>query len=317
MNTINSIKSEQPETTMGVFRTQNLMWKRGRGGQKYLSLELEDATGVLTAYSLISDQQCKDALVQNKRMLCRIRLHYRSTGIIAEILSATAWVSGATNPLTLIPQRRCPIPDALLKLSEFREKLSNHHLQHFVDRVLQQDDIAFSFISAPASLNHHHNEPGGLLVHSLECAEIVGRLGSEHQAILELGQVAALFHDIGKIKTLTHQMKRTQLGFVVDHNALALEILAPALSQLERRWPDGATTLRYLLTWHHHPKPGTPLMVMAEVVRSADRISSGQSIQDKAFSEAMPWQNGAKLMDLPNPQRFWRPRQLPQQEVRS
>ena len=39
--------------------------------------------------------------------------------------------------------------------------------------------------------------------------------------------VAALFHDVGKIFTLTHRMWRTFLGAAVDHDKLTLEVLAP------------------------------------------------------------------------------------------
>lgn len=317
MKTINRILESACEDTLGAFRLQAVKKIKGRSGKAYLSCRLEDATGVLPAMARFDHRVDKDALVSGKRMLCQIRLHYRDGEPLAEILSATQWVAGLTNPVALLPQSSCPQPDSLLDLVNFRESLASKALQAFIDTVLQQDSIALPFISAPGSLNHHHSEPGGLLQHSLECSDIVGRLGSDQSELLELGQVAALFHDIGKIKTLTNEMERTQLGYVVDHNALTLEMLAPALVQLEKRWPDGATALRYILTWHHHPKPGNPLMVMAEVVRSADRISSGQSIQNKAFANALPWQQGAKIESLPYPQRFWRPRHLPQSEARS
>jgi len=322
MKTIQSITEQLnnnngQDEALGAFRVKEIKRKTGRNGKPYFAMRLEDATGSMPAIARIHNSYLtKDALVSNKRMLCQLRLREHQGEVWAEMLSATQWVPGLSHPIGLLPYSQCPIPDALKTLLTFRDNLAGRYLQQFVDTVLLNDGVSIPFISAPASLNHHHAMPGGLLIHSLEVAEIVNRLGADQQDLLELAQVAALFHDIGKIKTMNATMKRTQLGFVVDHNALTLEILAPALSQLEKHWPDGATTLRYLLTWHHHPKPGTPLMVMAEVLRAADRISTGQDIQNKAYSNALPWQQGAKIESLPYPQRFWRPRHPVQMAVR-
>lgn len=143
----------------------------------------------------------------------------------------------------------------------------------FVASVLADDSIAFAFVSAPASLNHHHNYPGGLLAHSLECFQMVERHHEFTRDHYEVGLVAALFHDIGKILTLTHEMKRTSLGSSVDHDKLTLETLAPYLKELDRQWPQGAAELRYLLTWKAGRR--VPDFDMADLVSCCDRVSAG------------------------------------------
>jgi len=304
------------DNVIGAYRVKDPRRTHDKKGQGYLVMALEDATGSIQAYSTLKPGLHKDLFVDNKRMLCTVNTLDHKGKRVAIINRAVNWVSGTSSPTALIPISQCPCPDALTQLNTFRNNLESSHLKNFMERVLADDSLAYSFVSSPASLNHHHNHPGGLLVHSLEVVEIVKRLGAEQQDLLEMGLVAALFHDIGKIRTLSAQMKRTQLGYVVDHDALTLEILGPALSQLERRWADGATALRYLWTWQKQNKCGTPLMVMAEALRSADRISSGQDVQQRAFDKVPPWQQGAKLDTLPMPQRFWRPRHPVQTEVR-
>jgi 3'-5' exoribonuclease len=82
------------------------------------------------------------------------------------------------------------------------ERLSNNAIRGFVESVLADDEIAFPFISVPASRQHHHSIAGGLLQHSLECVIMVSRFIEFPNIELELGIVGALLHDIGKIRTL-------------------------------------------------------------------------------------------------------------------
>ena len=105
----------------------------------------------------------------------------------------------------------------------------------------------------------------------------------KHQQFLlqdyELGLVAALFHDIGKILTLTYEMNRTSLGRGLDHDKLTLEVLAPYLKQLDRDWPEGARQLRYLLTWKLNQR--IPKFNMADLVACCDRLSTGLDMEKK------------------------------------
>jgi 3'-5' exoribonuclease len=182
--------------------------------------------------------------------------------------------------IRLIPQTICPLPWLLPTLQSVVNQISIAPLQRFVEEVLANDGISFAFVSAPASLNHHHNYPGGLLVHSLDCVSMVKKHREFEQESYELGIVAALFHDIGKVLTLTYQMERTSLGQSHDHDKLTLEVLAPYLKRLEAEWPQGARELRYLLTWKI--KKPVPHYNMADLVTCCDRISSGLDLQKRA-----------------------------------
>ncbi len=96
------------------------------------------------------------------------------------------------------------------------------------------------------------------------------------QESYELGLVAALFHDIGKILTLTPQMTWTSLGTCVEHDKLTCEVLGPALQQFQEQWLEGAKELRYLLGWK--AKSAIPHYNMADLVACSDRISAGLDI---------------------------------------
>lgn len=157
--------------------------------------------------------------------------------------------------------------------------MPNEILKKFILRVLNDRSIAKNFSEAPASLNHHHAFPGGLLVHSVD---VSWQVFNHHKIPVQeryLGIVAALLHDLGKIRTLSADMRRTQLGVLVDHEQLTLEVLSPHLSWLDKKDPRLSSALRYLLSWKPRGFDRIPKFEVYEVIRMADRVSAGSSIQ--------------------------------------
>lgn len=79
-------------------------------------------------------------------------------------------------------------------------------LQRFVSYWSTQPEQFNAFITMPASYQDHHAFPHGLLVHSLEVAELAysNALRLHHSAKeCQLALIAGLFHDLGKIYSQT------------------------------------------------------------------------------------------------------------------
>lgn len=266
--------SRQPENPIsGLYRLRNPLRRTTRRGRPYLRVQLEDMNGSLYGY-LWKDELENGGLRDLSPVYIEGRLRRRSDGPVVDLDAIRQ--HRETDPaavVRLIPQSICPVPWLMPVLQVAVGRITIAPLAKFVAAVLADDSLAFAFASAPASLNHHHNYPGGLLAHSLECFQMVERHHEFARAHYQIGLVAALFHDIGKILTLTHEMKRTSLGNCVDHDKLTLETLAPYLRELDRQWPQGATELRYLLTWKIGRR--VPDFDMADLVSCCDRLSAG------------------------------------------
>lgn len=209
-----------------------------------------------------------------------------------------------TNAAALIPMSACPLPEELAALTRLVEAIQTPALKAFLNQLLSEPAIAGPFVAIPASRQHHHAYPGGLLAHSVDCARLAGQMLTDRpQAETELAWVAALLHDIGKIRTLAGDGRRTPLGFTVDHDALTLEILAPGLSGLEQAWPEGAIALRTLLQGRANWRGQAPRYPVCEAVRAADRLSAAQDAADQAFAGTADWRN---LSDPLGGDRYWR-----------
>ncbi|NOT13094.1 MAG: HD domain-containing protein [Methylococcaceae bacterium] len=155
-------------------------------------------------------------------------------------------------------------------------------LQTWLIRVLRHREIAQPFFQLPASRQHHHSHPGGLLLHSVECAEWVERIAKVSLSRKEaaLAVTTALLHDLGKIETL----RNTDLGRMVEHEVLSLTLLEPLLGELEKSWSQGAHALRQMLSWSSTSGkfPKFPGMLL---VKMADQYSTALSARDMAFAD--------------------------------
>lgn len=175
-------------------------------------------------------------------------------------------------------------PEALDRLWGILHRIPVPCLQKWLSDLFAHPRLSLPFVQVPASHNHHHSHAGGLLLHSVECAEWVERMatGTLNSKEAALSIVAALLHDLGKIETMNHS------GFsqMVPHEVLSLTLLEPALSKLQTQWPQGAYALRQMLTWSTLSEK-FPKLPGALLVKMADQYSTALSARNKAF-QALP-----------------------------
>lgn len=196
--------------------------------------------------------------------------------------------------LQTLPRLYCPKPEYLDRLVSSVRSLQCVPLQEFVKCVLEHSSRLEVFLKAPASTRYHHNEPSGLLKHSLEVARntVVMCRNNEPEMSRELQEVAyiaGLFHDIGKTFTYDIHGKPTGQGMLFDHADLTLEACATGLAYLDHTTPDVAQLLRHIWTC---ASPGArygaaPAITLARYVRDADGQSAMVDNQRKAMKSRL------------------------------
>ena len=275
MNNLDFSKVDQTGPFAGRYRLRRPMWRQTRQGRQFVEMFLEDMKGRIPAYLWgMYDDQAVPGDLACVRVDGVIRL--RRDGAVADLEQVVVTEKDAADVIRLIPRSLCPRPWLMPFLEVVAGNIQSPWLRQFVFDVFSDDSIAFPFVACPASLRYHHNYPGGLLQHSIECVQMVERYQEFPPEKKELGMVAALFHDIGKILTMTPQMGRTTLGAALDHDKLTLEILSPHLRRLDESWPQEAVQLRYLMTWRPGRRDyGIPKTPLANAVLAADRVSAG------------------------------------------
>lgn len=164
-------------------------------------------------------------------------------------------------------------------------QVSHPSLSRFVSDVFADDQVLNAWLRIPASRYHHHAWPGGLIAHSVECAHW---LAAWSQALLpplerDITLIAGLFHDIGKIHTLTEQGHWTAQSQAVGHEVLGLQVLTHALENLRHSWPHGADALMHMLSWKPSQQEPLPRLPGVTLLRQADQLSTVMDLREHAF----------------------------------
>ena len=198
-----------------------------------------------------------------------------------------------TRVLNTMPRSSCVDPAELHQLIEDVSSLSTGYLITFIRLVLEQRSVVELFLRIPASKKHHHTGPMGLLKHSRQVANNVVKLAEMHEPTMptelkEIGFVAGLLHDVGKVKTFDRNGQYHRNSILVAHDYITLEICARGLQWLESVAPDAASALRHI--WCS-ASPGArygvkPLMSLARYVRDADGMSAISDHEASVFQRA-------------------------------
>lgn len=250
-----------------------------RGPRPRCDVMLEDCTGRLEAVfhgsfdTLAALPIAAEVRAQvRSRTLDGRRIH-ELVGITLLRAEERTW-----NATQLMAFSACPLQarEALSRLDGLFHSLKSSALRRFLGGVLVDPKLKIPFVTCQASRSHHHALPGGLLVHSVETA-LRARAWSDSLSpeLAELVQVAALLHDIGKIRTVGGGKRRPELGRWVRHDDLTLEMIAPHIGLLDASWPEGAALLRHSLTWYRPMQPsGYARFIGADILRACDGIDT-------------------------------------------
>lgn len=306
---IKDIKQKHGEIFSGSYRVINPSKRLSKQGVPFQVCQLTDMSGDIPAFLWLENVVEPPLLVNDTYIEITGVLRVKEQKCTATIRSMKI-LESKDDPIWMIPSTWCNNENLLQRLQKIWGSLEIEPLKKFMNSVLSTKDICKKFVTVPASIEHHHAYEHGMLEHALECAEIVKAIPLLENHVRELAVIAALLHDIGKIKTMTEHRGFSDTGYVLHHDLITLEILAPFLCELDKEWPNGGIGLRYLLSWRNVPfRPASPLIAAAEAIIAADRLSCAVNIEKKAFAGRPDWHRSAKLSST---NRCWRPA-LPRQ----
>jgi hypothetical protein len=187
--------------------------------------------------------------------------------------------------IQLLPIRFCPklALQAFASLMHW-ERTWPVALRRFVGQVLVDPEIGIPFLRTRAAGRYHHAYRGGLLQHSAELLDLVPalvrRLMPDCPHAVAVTQVAALFHDLGKIHTVGQgDGQRPVLPpdwAERTHEALSLKMLTPHLKALSAFCPETASVLFEVFTYlsQPHATRGHARSLVIDIVRFIDQMST-------------------------------------------
>ncbi|MEB2314813.1 MAG: HDIG domain-containing protein [Xanthomonadaceae bacterium] len=173
-----------------------------------------------------------------------------------------------------LPSEVCPIPGIVPGTAQLVSIIAAAPMRAFVESVFARRDVAEDYWTLPASASHHHARPGGLAQHSFEVAHFFAMNAALTEVERDIGLVAALFHDIGKVWAYTDDLRQNSAALALGHEQLGLKELEPQLQVLEEQWEDAALALRAILSGQIRARTNgsLPTSLLAQV-RACDQRS--------------------------------------------
>lgn len=171
--------------------------------------------------------------------------------------------------------------------------------RHLFNAILWDGNRFQHFCKGPSSLNHHHNDDGDNLRHTVETAEFVRQWCMTHAfAHKDLAILTALLHDVGK--ALEYSIRRdgswglSDRGKLLGHKITAIEWVAAALAKWEIRLPHmhAEVLLHNLSAAAHAPRHlglRDPQTLEAFVVSLADRSSGTAELIQRCLPRQVGW----------------------------
>ena len=237
-------------------------------------LRLQSSRGAFEC-TVIYDQLPGDLAVGSRVILDGVLIHRDEA---ASLVHATRMSLRPIDPiLEPIWQASDPL-DAPTTLRDQLEILAadiaTQPLRAFLSNCFALPLVAGHFFEAPASHANHHAFAGGLAAHSIEVGALFKHIAESPPALppeqIEIGLVAALLHDIGKL--VPREQQPRDLAPCMRHEVAGLNLLAPVIDALADSRPELANAIRYCL--HEHRLRRTESGRLIHCLQHADRYSA-------------------------------------------
>ena len=168
-------------------------------------------------------------------------------------------------------------------LDKFRLAVSAPSIRRAIDLFFADDVFREAFERAPGSVNGHHAQIGGLLLHVLEVTSIAKHIArTVRHANADLVVAGAMLHDVGKVEAYAiapEGFAHTSTGMLLGHVTLgALMFDRRVIASGVALSPSQRDELLHFILSHHGAlefgSPVQPMTTEAEIVHWADEASA-------------------------------------------
>lgn len=152
-----------------------------------------------------------------------------------------------------------------------------------------------ALVTYPSSLNNHHTQPHGNLIHLVECCELALKVSLSETVNRGLLLMLCMLHDAGKAAEYSYQESRHQYylserGLLLGHKVTVLEWMITAKTQYhipikQTEWLallHGLTAIQGAPDWMG---VRSPVMLEAIIMSHVDNLSGRQALWDSLAIE--------------------------------
>ncbi|MBM3667812.1 MAG: HD domain-containing protein [Actinobacteria bacterium] len=225
-----------------------------RNGSPYLSLELRDRSGSISARAFREVDRMAARFERGDAVRVAGKVERFRGELVAELDEVRRLEGTELDPADLLPKAYRDGDELSGFLEHLIREVHDPALRELTERVLLSEPTASEFRRAPCTRGGHHAYLGGLIEHTVAVGTLVGEVCQLHPRLdSDLLMAAALLHDVGKVREFSYgaEFELTEEGRLLGHLALGAEIVGGAAGGLD---PGRRAALLHCLLTHHGPE---------------------------------------------------------------
>ena len=263
---------------------------KSRAGKTYLSLKLQDKTGVVDAkvWEMTSDIQ---SFEENDYIKVDGIVVTYQNDLQLKVAKIRKSQDGEYDPANYVPQTEKDIDSLYESLTGFIDSISNKHIKALLENIFYNDPvISVNIKTHSAAKQMHHSYLGGLLEHTVNVAELCEFFSSQYKFVNRDMLIAgALLHDVGKIFELSAFPVNdyTDDGQLLGHIVMGSEIIGKHTANIEGFPHELESLMKHMILAHHgiyeYGSPELPKTLEAHLLHCADDLDA----KVKMFEDAV------------------------------
>lgn len=278
----------------GFFLCTQKDVRHGRGGDLFISVSLQDRTGLVRARIFNEAARLREEFDSGDFVKVQGRTDLFN-GRMQLLIEKIRRVNPDQDKGQGFREEDCVLcaPRPVEEMWSELDQLILHVRDPFVCELLQRitTQHAEKLRIWPAAQTVHHGYRSGFLEHILSVARSALSLGAAYGANQDLLTAGALLHDIGKLEELAYDRSTsyTREGNLVGHVTLGTIMVRETMTAIPE-FPDVLRTqIEHLIVSHHGHKefgaPVEPMTIEAMILSAADDLDAKVNQVRQALAE--------------------------------
>lgn len=183
------------------------------------------------------------------------------------------------------------IKDEYLKFSNILASLQDEALIKLMKEFVKDNKLFGKFLRYPCSVKSHDSRKHGLFHHTFKLLKQISNLNDVGNKTNDLCLVGAVFHDIGKIKSLHNYVEKSKniysYDFLIGHKQNSIEIFDDLSSRINNFPSIYHRLIKNIIIWTHdvdYDVPGTLPGKIISILDNTDAAISSLIEKDKKIS---------------------------------
>ena len=281
---------KEDERIVGHYLCKQKNSLKSRAGKTYLSLKLQDKTGIIDAkvWELSNDIQ---SFEENDYIKIDGTIVTFQNDLQVKVMKIRRSQEGEYDPADYVPRTDKDVEQLYEDFLGYINSIKSSYIKRLLESIFLEDPVIYGSLKTHSAAKHmHHSYMGGLLEHTVAVARICEFLSETYDFVdRDLMIAGALLHDVGKIIELSPFPVNdyTDEGQLIGHIVMGSELVGRHAAKIEGFPPQLELLIKHMLISHHgvyeFGSPKLPATVEAFLLNMADDIDA----KTKMFEEAV------------------------------